>query len=248
MKQKGFTYIAYVRPEKPETDEVTKRASGDYQAMRKWRERYGFGVFAEFVYPKELDSPLAKPDNPEIDPNWAIQSKLSAAQGAAFRKASDACMVVAAKQVLGKDLKSGDDYFNQINKASDRALAAKVDSDPQLIELAAAMASCLKGKGNAIGKTTPQEMYGRGFQMFNDQADKLGRAQRDDVPDVAPPAKDGENKMTYMPDLSAAEAKPYLAKEIKAALDDLECGKDFYPAYLPKAAVVNQQVNDEFGM
>ena len=68
------------------------------------------------------------------------------------------------------------------------------------------------------------------------------------MPDVAPPVKEGELKMTYSPTLTPEEARPYLNKEIKAALDDLECGKDFYPAYLPKEKAVDQQIYEEFGM
>jgi hypothetical protein len=105
--------------------------------------------FAMHVYPKEMGSPAVKPDNPEINPNWNIQNSLSKAQMTAYRKATDGCMIEAAKKVLG---------------------------------------------------ITPEE------------------------------------------------ARPYLNKEIKAALDDLECGKDFYPAFMPKDEAVGQQINEESGM
>ncbi|MFD1544614.1 hypothetical protein [Nonomuraea guangzhouensis] len=248
MKQKGFKYVAYVQPPKQDSEDDKARNAGDYQAMRKYREKYGFGVFAMHVYPKEMGNPAVKPDNPQIDPNWKIQSSLSKAQATAYRKAADGCMIEAAKKILGKTLKSMDDYFNQQNRASEQALARTVNSDPKLIELASAMAGCLKGKGYPIGKTTPMAMSQQGQEVFLTQEDKLGREQRDDVPDVAPPLKEGEVKMTYAPTLTPAEATPYLTKEIKAALDDLECGKAFYPAYLPKAAVAQQQVDEEFGM
>ncbi|MGI5486681.1 hypothetical protein [Microtetraspora malaysiensis] len=242
MKSKGFKYVAYVPPEKQKSDEEIKRASGDYQAMQKYRGKFGFGVFAEFVYPKEMGGGA----EPEANPNVGIQNKLSGAQGASYRKASDACMIVAAKRALGKDLKPGDDFYAQMNRASERAMAA-VDSDPELIELAATMAGCLKEKGYPVGKTTPTAMSNRGLFAFLDLSDKLGRKQRD-LPEVAPPVKDGQLKMTYQPDLSAAEAKPYLDREIKAALDDLECGKDFYAVISPKEEAVNRQIFDEFGM
>ncbi|WP_157545571.1 hypothetical protein [Microtetraspora fusca] len=248
MKQKGFKYVAYVPPERPESDEELKRASGDYQAMRKYSAKYGFGVFAEFAYPEERKRQAGEGKEAEKDPNFAIQGKLSEAQAGAYRKASDACVKVAAKQVLGKDVKSDTDFYDAINKALERARTATLDSDPKLVELAAGMAACLRGKGYPIGTTTPSAMSGRGFKVFLDQSDSLSRKQRDDVPDVAPPVKDGEARMVYPPQLSVAEARPYLDKEIKAALDDLECGKDFYPVYSPKEKAVAQQVNDEFGM
>ncbi|WP_433354134.1 hypothetical protein ACQP25_11495 [Microtetraspora malaysiensis] len=150
------------------------------------------------------------------------------------------------EMALGKDLKPGDDFYAQMNRASERAMAA-VDSDPGLIELAATMAGCLKEKGYPVGKTTPTAMSNRGLFAFLDLSDKLGRKQRN-LPEVAPPVKDGQLKMTYQPDLSAAEAKPYLDREIKAALDDLECGKDFYAVISPKEDAVNRQIFDEFGM
>lgn len=248
MKQKGFKYVAYVQPAKQASEDDKARDAGDYQAMRKYREKYGFGIFAMHVYPKEMGNPAVKPDNPEINPNWAIQSSLSKAQMTAYRKATDGCEVEAAKKILGKTLKSMDDYFVQLNRASEQALARTVDSDPKLIELASAMAGCLKGKGYPIGKTTATAMSSQGRDVFSAQEDKLGRQQHDDVPDVAPPVKEGELKMTYSPTLTPEEARPYLNKEIKAALDDLECGKDFYPAYLPKEKAVDQQIYEEFGM
>ncbi|MEU7742268.1 hypothetical protein [Nonomuraea sp. NPDC049158] len=248
MKLKGFKYVAYVPAEKQESEDDKARNLGDYQAMRKHREKYGFGVFAMHVYPKEMGNPAVKPDNPEINPNWKIQTSLSKAQATAYQKAADGCMIEAAKKVLGKTVKSMDDYFNQQNRASDQASARTIDSDPKLIELASAMAGCLKGKGYPIGKTTPTAMSRQGQKVFLAQEDKLGRQQRDDVPDVAPPVKEGEMAMTYAPTLTPEEARPYLNKEIKAALDDLECGKDFYPAFMPKGEAVTQQINEEFGM
>ncbi|MEV5497363.1 hypothetical protein AB0M50_18390 [Nonomuraea fuscirosea] len=249
MKQQGFKYVPFVsRSRQPDTDESRERAAGDYQAMRKYREKYGFGVFALYVYPKEFGHPAVKPDNPEINPNWEIQSSLSKAQSGAYRKALDACMVTAADQVLGLKLKSGADYYAEQNTIRRRALKSGVNSDPELVELAGAMATCLKGKGHAISDTTPVAMAKRGQEMFRAQEDKLGRAQRDDVPDVAPPEKEGELSMIYAPALTPEEARPYLNREIKAALDDLECGRDFYPAYLPREQVIDKQVSDRFGM
>lgn len=245
MKQKGFKYVAYVAPEPPESEESRSRASGNYQAMRKYRAKYGFGVFAIHVYPKELRNPQVEP---EPNPNMKIQSGLSKAQHQSYRKAMDACQTTAVKQVLGLDLKPGMDYYNEHGLAVNRALKSTINSDPKLMELAGAMATCLKGKGYAVGDTAPVAMSERGQKAFLAQEDKLGREQRDDVPDVAPPVKEGELPMMYAPTLTPEQAKPYLNKEIKAALDDLDCGKDFYPAYLPKQSAVVRQVSEQFGM
>lgn len=39
----------------------------------------------------------------------------------------------------------------------------------------------------------------------------------------------------------------YLGREIKAAPDDLECGRDFYAAYLPRKRAISVQVGELFG-
>ncbi|MEQ4715667.1 hypothetical protein [Nonomuraea sp. B19D2] len=246
MKQKGFKYVAWVQPEKPQSEEDRRRDAGDYQAMRKYREKYGFGVFAEHVYPKEMDTPDAQMESGVVDPNMKIQGSLSAAQSQAYHKAKDACMITVAKQVLGVTVKSNIDYFNQIALTRKRATAGTLDSDPKLVELANAMATCLKGKAYTISDTAPTAMAKRGERTFLDQQDEVGRKQDETVPDVAPPSKEGQGKQIHMPTLTAEQAKPYLAKEIKAALDDLECGKDFYPAYTPRKSAIDVQIKAQF--
>ncbi|MGV9379245.1 hypothetical protein ACWDRB_25735 [Nonomuraea sp. NPDC003707] len=246
MKQKGFKYVAWVKPEQPQSDEDRRRDAGDYQAMKKYREKYGFGVFAEFVYPKEMNAPAAQRESPNQDPNMKIQEALSEAQLGAYHKAKDACMVTAGKQVLGVTLKSNLDYYNQIALTRKRATAATLDSDPKLVELAGAMATCLKGKGYAVTDTGPTALAKRGQDAFYKEQDKVGREQDDTVPDVAPPAKKGDNQPINMPSLTAEQARPYLAKEIKAALDDLECGKDFYPVFTPRKSAIDTQVRAQF--
>ncbi|GAA3254271.1 hypothetical protein [Nonomuraea helvata] len=246
MKQKGFKYVAWVKPELPETEEDRSRAAGDYQAMRKYREKYGFGIFAEFIYPKEMDTTEAQGERGAADPNAKIQEALSDTQLGAYYKAKDACMVTAGKQVLGVTLKSNIDYYNQIALARKRATSSTLDTDAKLMELAATMATCLKGKGYTVGDTTPTAMAKRGENAFFEQLDKVGREQDDSVPNVPPPTKKGQSQPINMPRLTAEQARPYLAKEIKAALDDLECGKDFYPAYTPRKSAIDTQIRAQF--
>ncbi|MET7327261.1 hypothetical protein [Nonomuraea sp. NPDC005650] len=246
MKQKGFKYVAWVQPEQPQSDEDRLRDAGDYQAMQKYRQKYGFGVFALHVYPKEMNAPEAQMEGPNQDPNGKLQAALSGAQLDAYNKAKDACMVTVAKQVLGVTLKSNIDYYNQIALARRRATASTLDTDPKLVELATSMATCLKGKGYTVSDTTPTEMAKRGENVFIKEQDKVGREQDDSVPDVAPPGKKGQGRQIHMPSLTPEQAKPYLAKEIKAALDDLECGKDFYPVYTPRKSAIDTQIRAQF--
>ncbi|MBT2231539.1 hypothetical protein [Nonomuraea sp. NEAU-A123] len=242
MKKKGFKYVAFVQEwKKLPKDE--KRAVGDYQAMREYREKRGFGVFDQYVYPDESN---AQDAGPESNPNGKIQSSLNRAQLGAYDKALDSCAAAAIKQVLGLTVKSDMDYLEQAGKAADRAIERTLNSDPTLVRLASAMATCLKGKGYSPGEATPKAMVQNGLQTFQDLWDRLGREQRDDVPDAAPPRKDGEPWTYYRPTLTPEQAKPYLQREIKAALDDLECGRDFYPAYLPKDKAVQEQVGEQY--
>jgi hypothetical protein len=157
-----------------------------------------------------------------------------------------ACFVVAAKQVLGKKVTSDIDLLEQGEAVSGPAYEREIDGDAELIKLATSMATCLTGKGYKVSSTKPSELWQRGWREFLDQEDRIGRRQREDVPDVPSPPKKGEVKRTFGATLTPAQAKPYLDKEIKAALDDLECGKDFYRVYTPKAEAIDQKVAAEF--
>ena len=57
----------------------------------------------------------------------------------------------------------------------------------------------------------------------------------------------GPGEYGSQPDLTPYQARPYLAREIKAALDNLECGKDFYALYTPKKRELDLRVRREFG-
>ncbi|AQZ68151.1 unnamed protein product [[Actinomadura] parvosata subsp. kistnae] len=242
MKQKGFKYVPYVRPTEPASEDERLRDSGDYQAMLKYRQKYGFGVFAVHVYPKEIQGPGSEMADP--DPNADIQGSLSTAQLDAYNEAKNACMVVVGKQVLGLDLKSNMDYFNHMALAHRRAKTAELDGDPDLVELAATMSTCLKGKGYRVSDTKPTAVARRGENEFMERQSAIGREQ--DPKMAGGPKMTKNTKQLVMPTLTPQQARPYLDKEIKAALDDLECGKDFYAAYAPKAAEVQRRVNDEF--
>ncbi|MEV1000187.1 hypothetical protein [Nonomuraea sp. NPDC050202] len=242
MKQKGFKYVPYVRPTEAATEDERKRDSGDYQAMLKYREKYGFGVFAVHVYPKEIEGPGS--EIPIADPNAEVQGSLSGAQLDAYNKAKNACMAIVGKQVLGLDLKSNIDYFNHMALAHRRAKAAELDGDAGLVELAGTMGTCLKGKGYRVSDTKPTAIARRGKNEFMERQSAIGREQRPEV--VAGEKMTKQTRQLVMPTLTPQQARPYLDKEIKAALDDLECGRDFYAAYAPKETALQQRVNDQF--
>ncbi|WP_327089410.1 hypothetical protein OIE66_01940 [Nonomuraea sp. NBC_01738] len=246
MKRKGFKYVPFIRPLKPPTPEETSRYKGDYSAMAKYRQKYGFGVFAQYVYPKEFK---ATEGDLQSDPNMKIARGLSASQYTAYRKAANACFAEAVSKVQHRKVASEDDYYQQNNKLAIQRGQQVLDADPALIELAQTMAACLKGKGQAVPKVTPRKLNSNGSDRFMAQEDRLGRRQMDDVPDEAPEPKDEYTiPMIYAPQLTPTQARPYLNREIKAAMDDLECGREFYAAYLPKERAMVSAMADEIGM
>ncbi|MEV4117000.1 hypothetical protein [Nonomuraea sp. NPDC049695] len=224
MKQQGFKYVAWVMPEKEETDEERNRASGEYRAMRKYREKYGFGAFAMSVYPQEMTRQAGVAEL-DANPNAKLMLALSNAQALAYIKARNTCEGTAAKQVLGLNVRSGADLLSQLLAARKEAMTTELDSDPKLVELATAMATCLKGKGYAVSDAKPTAVADRGATFAGEYA-KL---------------RNGSQPLTDQ------QARQHLDREIKAALDDLECGKDFYPEFEPRKREITRQVAQKFG-
>lgn len=233
MKQKGFKYVAYVAPLRiNDTEDDKRRRSGDYQAMLKFREKRGFGVFDKFVYP-ELDKSSQYP----ASPNDKIMSRLSDDQADAYLNAKDSCFTLAAKQVLGKTVTSEADYLQQMNRRGEQMEAAQLDTDPLLVELAMNTADCLKAKGYPIARPNPTSLPYRGLFAFLKERNAIGRSQQKEP-----------SELSYKPALTPKEARPYLDREVKAALDDLECGRDFYAAYNPRGVEIDRLLDEEFGM
>ncbi|MEU7895703.1 hypothetical protein AB0B45_22965 [Nonomuraea sp. NPDC049152] len=229
MKQKGFRYIAFVQPPQPKPD------LGTYEGMKAYRQKYGYGVFAMHVYPKD---PLARGgESPYVhDPNDAIMMKLNNEQLASYKKAREGCLNRAAKEVLKKEVSSTDKAVDLLNAASARLEAEEIDGDPELVALASSLADCLTAKGQKVSSTKPTDLARRGSKAFWAESEKLGDEQY--------PNNKG---LHYVPDLTAAQARPYLDREVKAALEDLECGKEFYTRYAPKQASIDARVMDEYG-
>ncbi|WP_283133607.1 hypothetical protein [Rhizohabitans arisaemae] len=218
MKQKGFKYIAYVP--KPEPDAVVKARLGDYAAMKEHRAKYGFDIFSVSVY-GIADTPGV--ENLTDNPNAALAGELSEAQSAAFSKAGGECQVQAVNAVLGKNFRSDEEIYQEADRVREREEHA-LDADPGLVRLAPGYADCLKAKGHRIGNTKPTKVVTALRDLF--RGELLALMQE----------KTGGSGQLRMDLLTAEEAKPYLAREIKAALEDLECGKEFHAIYGPKNA------------
>ncbi|MBT2224577.1 hypothetical protein [Nonomuraea sp. NEAU-A123] len=237
MKQRGFKYVAWV-PKVASPDDAEQAYLGDYEAMKKERSQEGFGVFVNFVHPEQREKRAIWRETDS--PNFTIKNQLSPTQRTAYGKALTACRSQALKQVTGKVVTSDEDWAKQENEMIAQRLDRDLNADPKLVELATAMGDCLKGKGHQVTSARPVDMSRRGGQEF--EAQKKQIALNDDIPDTELP--DGQY---YEPRIPVDTAKQYLNREIKAAVDDLECGKDFYAAYLPRSEEIVRQVEGEFG-
>lgn len=215
MKGKGFTYHPMVSmPELP--DAVKQEMSGDYPAMKKYRSKYGFGFAASLVYPNDGVGRMARrmaEDGTGDDPNGKVIAGLSKPQREAYFEAMDACHLEMINRATGKKHKSMQEAAKAQSEMMEQIINREIDGDSKLAELASAFADCLKGKGYRVTSQRPSDIARSTESSFMTEFGKLDRKQNP----------------------TADEARPMLQREIKAALDDLECGKEFYAAYRPKA-------------
>jgi hypothetical protein len=189
----------------------------DYAAMKADRSKNGFGIFSAIVYPKP-------PETQAPDPNQATIDSLSGAKRDAYLKTMNECRVTALRQVDGLKVTSVADYQDQMSTEIEKIDKA-LDGDSKLLELAAPFAECLKSKGERVTSAKPLALSVRGIEVWGEQADRLG--------------KEGT--------VTAEAARPYLAKEIKSALVDLECGKDFYAAFIPLQKRLTNEARVKYG-
>ncbi|MFF3666373.1 hypothetical protein [Microtetraspora malaysiensis] len=241
MKGKGFRYVPWVRPAFTQSADDEKLASGDYEAEKAHRSKYGFNVAPLLVYRPGQET--SKADNRAVDPNYATKRDLSPAQQQVYDTTAETCEAQAIKQVTGKVVKSAYDWYIQANVMISRRLKRDLDGDPELAELASDMADCMAAKGYRVSGTTPTAVSAWGETTFRKEMHELAQKE-----DKSIPAFDPEKQTAYLPHLTPAEARRLLDREIKAALDDLECGQRFYPAFRPKSNEVTQQVDAEFGL
>lgn len=229
MKKAGFTYVAYVPPEDT-SPEFSDRFDADYAAARKWREKYGFGAFAPAAYPDDPKINGAA-DSASKDPNTATFDALPPDRKTAY---NTALWGSATRMKLGDGSLGGCQGEAQTKvygtreqnkpKAEASAEAARLNrqnlnGDAQLVQLAQKYATCLVGKGHQVTTTAVTEIRtALQFTWFS----KAGSMAPQRVPNAEP----GK--------LDPGTARTMLAKEITAALDDLDCGKEFRAAYYPK--------------
>ncbi|MEV4577986.1 hypothetical protein AB0K16_32545 [Nonomuraea jabiensis] len=234
MKEQGLSYTPEDGVKGEPTKEEKARLAGDYEALRAYRSKYGFGVWSVLVFPKD---PVVNPES-GVSRNHDMLSKLSASELKTWRAADDKCFAKAIKAVTGKSVTSQRDLVEKVNAAERKGLRA-VDSDKKIAALGKQFASCLK-----VTETRPTVLAARGRAAFAKEATEVAKAQgHGKLPD----ALEGK-EYTTLPKLTPEEAKPYLDREVEAALTDLECGKAFYQAYAPRARAVQERVYREYAL
>ncbi|MEU4540121.1 hypothetical protein AB0G15_35305 [Streptosporangium sp. NPDC023825] len=240
MERKGFKYVQNIpEPRKTSADEEL-RSAGDYQAMLKYREKYGFGRFASYVHPDDPEVRAGSTgelvSSPRVQADLRLQRSMSETQRAQWVAANDTCYSDAIKELTGRTVTGEQDLWRQMGEISRRLRSAEIDGDPELVRLARDYGDCLRGRGVRVTSLKPTEIEMSAQSHF--EAGLGAVAQR----------KDGVKGGVYTPAFSAQEAAPYLAREVKAAIEDLECGKDFYAAHRPKDNEVSEKVRRELGV
>ncbi|WP_328333743.1 MULTISPECIES: hypothetical protein [unclassified Streptomyces] len=232
MKKQGFTYTP-VAPEDPAASWATDGA--DYALTKKYRQKYGFGIYSGIVYPNDAGSSgstAARKDSGRT-PNAAYVDTLTPEQKTAYNKALGAppdpktgeknwtgCQGEADKKVYGSATaqERSTRTANQ-NQANAQAL----NGDPKLVALAQSYASCLTKDGISVTTTQPTGIG----EMVRLQALKSAPAG---AGGIAPVEADGNTRKS----MSKKDALPLLTKDIEVAMQDLKCGKEFRAAYFPK--------------
>ncbi|AWS46796.1 hypothetical protein DKM19_41365 [Streptosporangium sp. 'caverna'] len=235
MKQKGFKYVPNVpAPLQTISEERRLEISGDYPAMLKYREKHGFGVYFTFAYP---DDPEEGIPDPISDPNMELAQSLSKTQYNAWTAADNACYAAAFTTLTGKKASSMDDVYAQADNLYVKTKERRLDGDPRLVELAGDFGDCLKSEGYPVASLKPTAMAFSTGLLFEEER----------TANMVKRMKSGEAQTVEAVRMPPGEARPHLAKEIKAALDDLECGKDFYAAFRPRDSKLLEETWNGFG-
>ncbi|MGW3496365.1 hypothetical protein [Streptomyces sp. NPDC001020] len=213
MRAKGFTYTPHVTPE--DSGAVNPVDGEDYAAAKKYRQKYGFGLWARAVYRNDPKLDYDGSPNPDSGYLHALPMAQQMAWKAALagKTGNEGCSKKGREKAYGPD-KSQAEIEKQSAEAQERALANQqaLNGDSQLVALAQSYASCLTKEGINVTTTQPTSIGDMvKFQVGNQQ-----------------PAN--------WESVGASQARAKLNQEIGLALKDLTCGKDFRAAYFPKHA------------
>jgi hypothetical protein len=224
MKAAGFQYVAHPQHYSRPAGNVAGKdpALVPYDVLRPYREKYGYGTYyAGDVFPNDPNV-VNVAAGPESNPNNAIRAALDPARQKAYDQALDggarSQLATSGKKTdvheggctdkISKQLGDIDDTPATTNPTS-QATAAQAEQDfvtsPTVLNAAQAYGSCLQQHGYSVPSTKPG--------VIERTLEQLVEQEHTDSP--------------------AVDKKQALAKEIKIALDDLECGKAYEAAAKP---------------
>jgi hypothetical protein len=208
MKRKGFTYV----PDKPEVYDakeglfVNRRSLLQPDAVvRPLRQKYGFGVAAQRVYPND-PTIVVPPDDGKEKPNNMIRAGLDAAARQKYDEAmglegKTGAKVDGCRDQAYRKFSRRADFAGK--RAEDESTWEKFTTDPQVVQAAKKYADCLRGKRYQITSSKPGDVE---------------KFMRNLVRPMEVPAAGDED-----PTAGSGSANEELAAEIKKAMDDLDC-------------------------
>ncbi|MFJ5019331.1 hypothetical protein [Streptomyces griseoluteus] len=225
MKKAGFTYT----PEAPDDPAKGWATDGaDYSLTKKFRQKYGFGVYSGIVYPDDAPAPGSESaDKPSANAQYV--NTLTPAQKSAYDKALGGppdgkvdkdwtgCMGTGHKEAYGSLSVQEESARTQ---QEEQANAQALNGDASLVQLAQSYANCLRKDGIRVSTTQPTSIG----EMVKLQAHMSAPAN----------ARSGAASASAGKTMTKEESLPLLQKDIDLSLQDLECGKDFRAAYFPK--------------
>ncbi|MFC0107801.1 hypothetical protein [Kibdelosporangium aridum] len=212
MKQQGFTYVPHVPAASATPSAPSIRGQHPalvaYEDLKTFRQKYGFGVYAADVYPQD---PNVAPRQPATtpNPNDAVKVGLDPAAKEAYNKAlhgvgkGNGGCVNDSMKAVFGDTPADD----AAKQAQSRQTQSAFESDPGVVQAANAYAACLGSRGHKLSSTKPGMI-----EKSLHQALVTARGQGN---------------------LTGDAARTALDNEIHQAMDDLECGKDYFVAAKP---------------
>jgi hypothetical protein len=212
MKQQGFTYIPHVPVQSTPPSSPSIRGQHPalvaYEDLKTFRQKYGFGVYAADVHPQD---PNVAPRQPTTtpNPNDAVKAGLDPAAKEAYNKAlhgvgkGNGGCVNDSMKAVFGDTPADDDA----KQAQTRQTQSAFESDPAVVQAANAYAACLTSRGHKLNSTKPG--------MIEKSLHQTLVTTR------------GQGNLT------GDAARTALDNEIRQAMDDLECGKDYFVAAKP---------------
>jgi hypothetical protein len=217
MKKKGFRYVPHPLSFDGGSDQLARYGGVLFvleppDQVRTFRAKYGFGAYSKLAYPDDPAVRVDQPD-PSKNPNNAIRDALDPAQQQAYDKAlegntgdSKAGQKAPSNPDSGCAGTAAEKYYGKgpsgDEQAANRREYAAFTNDPAVIKAAQKYGDCLKAKGYQVRRAQPGSIE---QEMQTSWVDKVQNAGS----------------------ISPAEAKAQLDKEIKAALDDLDCSLDY---------------------